>query len=108
MSSEDFSSFHEVLEEASLPNNSLEIVEVQGRKIALIKSDGRVFAFDNTCPHLGGSLGKGTLRNNTVICPLHHWTFELATGKCLNGSPGEEVSRYEVKVEKGKILVKFP
>lgn len=101
-------SFCPVLDEASLNDNSMEIVEVQGKRIALIKRFGKIYALDNTCPHLGGSLGRGTLKANTVICPLHHWTFDLETGKAVMGVPDEKVATYEVRVENGKILVKVP
>jgi nitrite reductase/ring-hydroxylating ferredoxin subunit len=100
--------FYPVLDEASLNDNSMEIVEVQGKRIALIKRFGKIHALDNTCPHLGGSLGRGTLKANTVICPLHHWTFDLETGKAVMGVPDEKVSTYGVRVENGKILIKIP
>ncbi len=86
----------------------MEIVEVQGRRIALIKRFGKIYALDNTCPHLGGSLGRGTLKGVAVICPLHHWTFDLATGGVVEGVPDEGVAVYEVKVENGKIWVNYP
>ena len=104
----DSHSFVEILDESTLSENSMEIVEVSGRKVVLVKSASKIYALDNTCPHLGGSLGRGTLKNGTVIRPLHHWTFELSSGKCLNGVPDEKVAAYEVKVENEKILVKLP
>lgn len=100
-------SYQEVLDEASLPERSLEVVEVIGRRIALAKLGGKVFAFDNTCPHLGGSLGRGTLKDGCVVCPLHHWAFDLASGKCMDGLPHEKVAVFETKVENGKIHVKL-
>jgi nitrite reductase/ring-hydroxylating ferredoxin subunit len=85
----------------------MEIVDHQGNKIAIIKRFGKIYALDNICPHLGGSLGRGTLKDNCVICPLHHWAFDLATGKCVDGIPDEKVGLYETKVENGKIQVKL-
>lgn len=102
------SSFVEVLDESVLAEKSMEIVEVSGRKIVLVKLNSKVYALDNTCPHLGGSLGRGTLKDGNMICPLHHWTFDLSSGKCLNGVPDEKVAIHEVKVENGKILIKLP
>ena len=100
-------SFHAVLDESSLADNTMEIIEVLGKKIALIKRFGKIYAIDNTCPHLGGSLGRGTLKDNSVICPLHLWTFDLATGKCVDGIPDEKISTYETKIQDGKILLKL-
>ena len=99
--------FYPVLDESQLAENSMEIVDLQGQKIVLIKRNGKIHALDNTCPHLGGSLGRGTLKANTVICPLHHWTFELETGKAVMGVPDEKVATYETRIENGKIFIKF-
>lgn len=98
--------FQEVLDETSLPENSIQICELQGRKIALARSSGKIFALDNACPHLGGSLGRGTLKNDCVVCPLHHWSFDLATGRCVEGVADEKVAVFEVKVENARIFVK--
>ena len=107
MNSPDESSFRPTLDETALVDNSMEIIEVEGRKIVLAKRSGKIHAFDNTCPHLGGSLGRGTLQEDHVICPLHHWTFDLSTGKCVSGLPDEKVAVHETRVENGKILVKI-
>ena len=107
MGSPDSPTFLPVLDEASLADNSMEIIEVGGKKLVLAKRFGKIYALNNTCPHLGGPLGRGTLRDNTVICPLHHWSFDLESGGCLNGIPDEKVAVYETKVENGKILLKL-
>jgi nitrite reductase/ring-hydroxylating ferredoxin subunit len=95
------------LDEATLADNSMEIVDVEGQKAVLIKRFGKIYALNNTCPHLGGSLGRGTLQGNTLICPLHHWTFDLTSGKCVSGVADEKLAVYEVKVEDGKIYLKM-
>jgi len=100
-------SFHEVLDESALPERSMEVVEISGRKVALAKLAGKVFAFDNTCPHLGGSLGRGTLKGNCVVCPLHHWSFDLDTGRCVDGLPNEKVAVFTAKVENGRIFLRL-
>jgi nitrite reductase/ring-hydroxylating ferredoxin subunit len=102
------SSFYEALDETSLADNSMEIVKIQGRKIAIAKRYGKIYAIDNECPHVGGALGWGTFYGNSVVCPLHQWTFDLTTGKATKGISGDRVAVYEVKVENGKIWVKFP
>jgi nitrite reductase/ring-hydroxylating ferredoxin subunit len=103
----DASPFYEVFDEAALADNTMEVIEIQGRKIALIKRFGKIYALGNTCPHLGGSLGRGTLQGNSVICPLHHWTFDLGTGRAIVGVADEKTPVYETKVENGKIFVKW-
>lgn len=92
----------------SLADNSMEIVTIKGRRIALAKRYGKIYAFDNDCPHVGGYLGRGTFFGNSVVCPLHQWAFDLATGIATKGLSGDRIGVYEVKTENGKIWVKYP
>jgi nitrite reductase/ring-hydroxylating ferredoxin subunit len=45
--------------------------------------EGAYFAFDARCPHKGAPLGDGSLLGNLLVCPLHHFKFELRTGRCV-------------------------
>jgi len=77
---------------------------VAGRTIAVFRQrDGRVFATDNQCPHRGGPLAEGILGGGKVICPLHAWKVDLASGRCLGES--SSVRTYEVQVINGRVLV---
>ena len=77
---------------------------VAGRTIAVFRQrDGRVFATDNQCPHRGGPLAEGILGDGKVICPLHGWKVDLASGRCLGESAS--VRTYDVHVINGRVLV---
>jgi nitrite reductase (NADH) small subunit len=67
--------------------------------------DGRLFATENQCPHRNGPLADGIVGGGTVICPLHAWKFDLATGHCA----GESVTirTYPVQVVAGHITVEI-
>lgn len=80
---------------------------VASRTIAVFRQrDGRLFATNNHCPHRSGPLADGIVGAGTVICPLHAWKFDLATGRCL----GEEVTlrTYPVHEVQGHIVVEIP
>ena len=49
--------------------------------------------FPGRCPHSGGSLGHGWIEEGEVVCPLHHWRFKLADGRCttIRGEGGAPV-----------------
>jgi hypothetical protein len=47
---------------------------------------GTVVVTDGACPHKGGPLAEGVLRDGAVVCPWHWYTFELATGRCRTAS----------------------
>ena len=81
------------------------VINVNGKEIALFNVDGNFYAIDNTCKHAGGPLGEGMLDGNVVVCPWHHWKYDVMTGKSTV-NPQIKVDTYEVKVEGNEIRVK--
>ncbi|HTK48661.1 MAG TPA: Rieske (2Fe-2S) protein [Gemmatimonadaceae bacterium] len=54
---------------------------VEGREIAVFRSrDDVVHATQARCPHRAGLLADGIVGDGRVICPLHGYRFELASG----------------------------
>lgn len=97
----------QVLKAASasdLPPGSARSVTLNGIDVALFNVDGRLSAFDNACPHRGGSLSEGALRGATVTCPWHAWEFDVSTGACLN-NPAAKLKRYDIQTQGNDILV---
>ncbi len=77
---------------------------IAGNTIAVFRQrDGRLFATDNACPHKSGPLADGLVGSGKVICPLHMWKIDLATGQCL----GEDaaVQTHPVREANGRILI---
>jgi nitrite reductase (NADH) small subunit len=55
--------------------------------VAVFRSrDGGLFATQAVCPHKKGPLADGLVGGKTLVCPLHDWSFDLSTGKTLNGT----------------------
>jgi UDP-MurNAc hydroxylase len=53
-----------------------------------IHSDGRVYSVSRFCPHGGNDLlnmGE-VLPGGKLRCLAHHYQFDLASGRCLNGN----------------------
>ena len=48
--------------------------------LVVVHDNGRVFALDNRCPHLGFPLHRGSVENGILTCHWHHARFDLATG----------------------------
>jgi len=65
--------------------------------------DGRLYAMENRCPHRGGPLADGIVGGGVVICPLHGWKFDLASGRCAN--EGLQVKTYPAALIDGRIRV---
>ena len=51
--------------------------------LAVCQVEGRYHAVDGKCPHRGAQLADGELAGELLICPLHHFKFNLKNGRCL-------------------------
>lgn len=99
--------FFKVLPADALTDGEGRVVQAGIKKIALFRLGDEYHAIQNFCPHAGGFLGLGEVRDNCVRCPRHAWRFEIKTGRCLT-DPRYEVRRYVTKVEDGFIWVGVP
>jgi nitrite reductase/ring-hydroxylating ferredoxin subunit len=54
------------------------------RSIALFNVDGKIYATDNQCPHMGFPLTRGAVRNGILTCDWHGRSFDLEGGGCFN------------------------
>ena len=89
-------------------NNEGQLVLSEGQEIALFRVSGRYHAIENRCPHRGGYLADGIVREGQVRCPLHGWGFDLATGACAT-RPGEEVRCFDVRELSGdEVVISVP
>jgi nitrite reductase (NADH) small subunit len=67
---------------ALIPLGEGRLFEAGATLIAVFRArDGRVFATEPWCPHRGGPLIDGLVAAGKVVCPLHGYAFDLATGK---------------------------
>src|SRR5258705_6521479 len=68
-----------------VPAGQMRVFDVKGTKVNVASVGGRLFAFDDTCTHLGCSLAKGKLVGTTVTCPCHGSQFDVTSGAVLHG-----------------------
>jgi nitrite reductase (NADH) small subunit len=66
-----------------------------GRSYAVFSLDGELHVTDGACPHNGGPLAEGLVRDGVITCPWHWYSYELATGRCRTAA-GYELRRYPV------------
>jgi nitrite reductase/ring-hydroxylating ferredoxin subunit len=55
-------------------------VKVENQKVMLTRVDGKVYALENKCPHLGMPLAKSKVCDKAVTCRWHGAKFDLTTG----------------------------
>jgi 3-phenylpropionate/trans-cinnamate dioxygenase ferredoxin subunit len=105
-------SYFQVMQADELLPGEKAIVEVNGNKVLLVNCEGTIYALDNRCPHLGGSLGDGILENEKIVCPRHGSKFDVRTGQNVGNAKIAFISikvgsakTYAVKIEDKNILI---
>ena len=96
--------FIECAKVTEIPDDGIIAVNVSGQSIALAKSDGKIFAVDNRCPHMGYPLNRGSVHDGILICHWHHAMFDLASG-CTFHPFADDVEPYPIEVRDGKVYV---
>jgi NAD(P)H-dependent nitrite reductase small subunit len=79
-------------------------------QIALFRMQGNLYALENICPHRhADKIFDGVIRDMTVMCPLHGWTYEIDTGENIIKHQGvKSLRKYDVYEEDGKVWVEKP
>ena len=81
--------------------------EVGNKLIAVFLDQGRWYAVDDLCPHMGASLAGGYVEKGVVTCPWHAWRFRLTDGTWADYSK-IKIGCYPVRVVEGDIQVQVP
>jgi phenylpropionate dioxygenase-like ring-hydroxylating dioxygenase large terminal subunit len=59
-------------------------VQLLGLRFVAFRDSGKLaHLLSDTCSHRGGSLSKGKVIDNCVVCPYHGWEYD-GSGKCTN------------------------
>jgi len=95
-----------VAEIGDIPSGQARVVEAAGKPIALVNTDGTLYAVDNTCLHRGGPVGEGDLDGAILTCPWHGWRWDVKTGASVN-NPAVRLACYAVSVEDGAVYVEL-
>jgi nitrite reductase/ring-hydroxylating ferredoxin subunit len=66
--------------------------------------DGRAWALDDRCPHMGFPLHRGTVEDGLVTCHWHHARFDLSSG-CTLDLFADDARAFDVTVEDGDVVV---
>src|SRR5262245_61213225 len=72
-------------------------VSVEDRNIAVFLKEGKVYVFDDTCPHAGASLSGGTIEEGYITCPWHYWSFSVEDGT-MGGGGRAKIRIYKTQI----------
>ena len=84
----------------------LKEVSLNGVELVLTNVKGKLYCFENRCPHEEVKLSLGCVKNEKIKCALHGYSFNLATG----WSSEEDLDRlktYKVKRKKAGVYIKI-
>jgi nitrite reductase/ring-hydroxylating ferredoxin subunit len=73
-----------VLAEADLAVGEQRVVELSDLDLLLIRTEDRIHAINNACPHLKLPLRASTVsEDETIVCRWHESAFDLNTGEII-------------------------
>ena len=81
------------------------------RAVFVVRQDGALYAYANSCPHLGTPLDFLPDRfldrdGRHLLCSTHGARFRIADGFCVAGPcAGRSLERLALRVEDGEILL---
>ena len=88
----------------SVPEGEMRVFDVDGSKVNVAHAAGGLYAFDDTCTHMGCSLANGELDGTTVTCACHGSQFDVTSGAVLRGPAQRPVRSHKVDVQDGSIM----
>ncbi len=80
------------------------VVTGGGHAIAVFHHEGKAYAVDNRCPHMGFPLDRGSVRDGILTCHWHHARFDLSSGGTFNPF-ADDVRSFPVTVVDGEVWV---
>ena len=104
------------------------VLRVEDFEFGIFREGGRLFAYENCCPHDGGPVCQGKViprveeelapdqtsrglrfssSQRNIVCPWHGWEFDLETGRHC-GDPKYRLRPIDVRVREDRVYVTLP
>jgi len=78
--------------------------KIGSQPVCVFWHEGRAYALDDRCPHLGFPLHRGTVESGLVTCHWHHARFDLCSGSTLDPF-ADDARPYDVEIQDGRVVV---
>ena len=96
-----------VCAESELKTDQMKLIHLNGKRIVIARSEKGFVAFEDRCPHKGGSLAGGSMSCGTVQCPWHGSQFDVHSGRLKAGPAKEGIQTYPVTVSDNSVYLNF-
>jgi 3-phenylpropionate/trans-cinnamate dioxygenase ferredoxin subunit len=90
---------------ADVPDGGAVRVLLDGVPVAIVRSDGEVYAIHDVCSHANVALSEGEVEGRTIECWLHGSRFDLVSGRPIGLPATQPVPVYPVKIEGDDVYV---
>ncbi len=86
--------------------------ETGGRSVVVVKKDGQIYVYVNSCPHIGIDLEFQEnqfldMDKQFIQCANHGALFEIETGLCISGPcHGQSLQAVDFAIEEDLIVLK--
>ena len=108
-----------------IPEKGRLVVDVGEKTVGIFRVNGRLFAYENTCPHMGGPVCQGLIipavrevlndrqvstgyrfdeSEMRIVCPWHGYEFSIETGS-HPGKASIRLRQVPVDEEGGEVYV---
>ena len=82
-----------------IPQDKPQLLILNDKRISLTLHNNTFLAVQDSCPHSGESLSKGTINYlGEIICPLHNYRFDLQNGRECS-SRTRDLKTFPVKID---------
>ncbi len=97
------SEFTRLIPAEEVPAGKAVRAEVNGKCYVVCNDNGEFHVADCVCPHAGGPLASADVRDGCVVCPVHHWPWNLGTGLTDESLPDLRLRVYLCQVREGVV-----
>jgi|TARA_Y100001936_G_scaffold174403_1_gene170889 nitrite reductase/ring-hydroxylating ferredoxin subunit len=74
------------------------VFKIDDAQLMLLQLDGQHYLIESNCPHRAWPLDTSDIRGENLVCPKHHYRFDLRSGELLHATeePCRGLRCYEV------------
>jgi 3-phenylpropionate/trans-cinnamate dioxygenase ferredoxin subunit len=83
----------------------MKVYKVKTEDVGVARVEGLLYAFSDTCTHMGCTMNPDDLDGNELTCECHGSMYDVTNGEVLNGPSTEAIATFEVREEGGDIQV---
>ena len=90
---------------ADVPEAGALGVEIGDTPVAIVRTNGEIYAIYDVCSHLEVPLSEGDVEGTTIECWLHGSRFDLTTGLPTGLPATQPVPVYPIKIDGDDVYV---